>query len=109
MFQRIEGKLILDEKLFHPISDDKLVIGNKYVFGCGFSGIYKRSYVTRNHTYKQFDKVCDLVYQKHHHGLFNSEFSKCYEFVSQQPQAKMERRAVNLIVRRLIGDDCFEW
>jgi hypothetical protein len=21
----------------------------------------------------------------------------------------MERRAVNLIVRRLIGDDCFEW
>jgi hypothetical protein len=21
----------------------------------------------------------------------------------------MERRSVNLIVRRLIGDDCFEW
>lgn len=32
-----------------------------------------------------------------------------YAFVSQQPQWNMERRAVNLIVRRLIGDDCFEW
>jgi hypothetical protein len=32
-----------------------------------------------------------------------------YAFVSDQPQWKMERRAVNLIVRRLLGDDCFEW
>ena len=32
-----------------------------------------------------------------------------YKFVSDNPQGKMERRAVNLIVRRLIGDDCFEW
>ena len=28
--------------------------------------------------------------------------------LSDQPQWKMER-AVNLIVRRLLGDDCFEW
>ena len=34
---------------------------------------------------------------------------KFYAFVSQQPQWNMERRAVNLIVRRLIGDDCFKW
>jgi len=32
-----------------------------------------------------------------------------YEFVPQQPQWNMERRSVNLIVRRLIGDDTFEW
>lgn len=32
-----------------------------------------------------------------------------YKFVSDNPQGKMERRAVNLIVRRLIGDDCFLW
>ncbi len=32
-----------------------------------------------------------------------------YKFVSDNPKGKMERRAVNLIVRRLIGDDCFEW
>ena len=32
-----------------------------------------------------------------------------YEFIPQNPQWNMERRAVNLIVRRIIGDDCFEW
>jgi len=32
-----------------------------------------------------------------------------YKFVSDNPQGKMERRAVSMIVRRLIGDDCFEW
>ena len=40
---------------------------------------------------------------------YNVEFSKYYEFVSQQPQWNMERRSVNMILRRLIGDDHFEW
>jgi hypothetical protein len=36
---------------------------------------------------------------------------KFYKFVSQKSriQADMERRAVNIIVQRLIGDDCFKW
>jgi hypothetical protein len=32
-----------------------------------------------------------------------------YEFISQNPRWNMERRTVNLIVRRLLGDDHFEW
>ena len=32
-----------------------------------------------------------------------------YKFVSDNPQGKMERRAVSMIVRRLIGDENFEW
>jgi hypothetical protein len=32
-----------------------------------------------------------------------------YKFVSDQPQWNMERRAVSMIVRRLIGDENFEW
>jgi len=36
-------------------------------------------------------------------------YYKVYEFVSQKPQWNMERRAVTMIVRRLIGDECFEW
>jgi len=31
------------------------------------------------------------------------------EFVSDNPQEKMEKRAVNMVLRRLIGDCCFEW
>ena len=36
---------------------------------------------------------------------------KFYKFVSQKAriQSDMERRAVNIIVRRLLGDDCFKW
>ena len=32
-----------------------------------------------------------------------------YKYVSDNPQWKMERRSVNLIVRNLIGDDHFHW
>ena len=32
-----------------------------------------------------------------------------YEFVYKQPQCNMEKRSVNMILRRLIGDDYFEW
>lgn len=32
-----------------------------------------------------------------------------YKFVSENPKEKMERRAVNIILRRLLGDNCFEW
>lgn len=38
-----------------------------------------------------------------------SDKTKFYKFVSDKPQEKMERRAVNLIIRKLIGDDHFEW
>jgi hypothetical protein len=42
----------------------------------------------------------DYIYSK------DCEF---YQFVSNNPQWKMERRSVNIILKRLIGDDCFEW
>ena len=32
-----------------------------------------------------------------------------YKFVSDNPQWQMERRSVNMIVRQLVGDDCFTW
>lgn len=42
----------------------------------------------------------DYIYSK------DCEF---YQFVSDNPQGKMEQRAVNMILRRLIGDENFEW
>jgi hypothetical protein len=32
-----------------------------------------------------------------------------YQFVSDNPQWQMEKRSVNLLVRRLTGDPYFEW
>lgn len=43
-----------------------------------------------------------------HNNVLFSTYMDFYEFVPQT-QAKMERRAVNLIIQRLLGDDCFEW
>ncbi len=41
--------------------------------------------------------------------VFTSLDCTFFNFVSDNPQWKMERRSVNMIVRRLIGDDNFEW
>jgi len=66
--------------------------------------------------FKRYDQAAcfplkfSIIKSTRYHGnvLFpvNMNF---YEFVPKNPQWEMERRSVNLIVRRLIGDDCFEW
>ena len=101
----------MNEKMFRPISADKLVIDTKYIIGDGYSAIYKGPYLHKDYTYQRFEQIYDLIEEKHplQQVSYNVEFSKYYEFVSQQPQWNMERRAVNLIMRQLIGDDCFEW
>ena len=38
-----------------------------------------------------------------------SEHYPVYQFIPQNPQWKMERRSVNMIVRRLMGDEHFVW
>ncbi len=71
----------------------------------------------------EFTGICDGSRVLHNYGirfndvkgrydygniLFSANY-QFYEFVSQNPQAKMERRAVTMIVQRLIGDHCFQW
>ena len=106
--------------MFVRVQPDELVIGTKYkitVFPYEvefdrYSGIFKKSITYPTHTFLKFEQPYDLI-----------EKEKCsvstvfldinnyyyYVFISDQPQWKMERRAVNLIARNLIGDDCFEW
>ena len=95
--------------MFQLISSDKLVIGKKYGItwkGDDYSGIYTGP--TRNHFI--FHHIYDLIEEEHfQYPFYFTNHHVYYEFVSEQPQEKMERRAVNMIVRRLIGDDCFEW
>lgn len=55
------------------------------------------------------DKIYDMIEEVHFQCPFYFTKYDLYEFVSECPQWNMERRAVNLIVRRLIGDDWFEW
>lgn len=87
--------------MFERIQPDDMVIGTKYKIDIEIEmiiGIYK----TFTNSFVRFGihRSVDHVYPK-----------TCvfYKFISDNPQWKMERRAVNLILRQLIGDDNFEW
>jgi len=99
--------------MFQLILPDKLVIGKKYGItfkGDDYSGIYEGPVMIHNRNHFIFGHIYDLIEKEHFHCPFYfTNRQVYYEFVSQQPQWNMERRAVNLIVRRLIGDECFEW
>ena len=96
--------------MFRSIEPDDLHYNRKYKIEGTYEycGIYIGKIWMGSQDYLKFD---------HCHALhLTTKTTKCflpsrhyYEFVSQNPQWKMERRAVTMIVRRLIGDDCFEW
>ena len=94
--------------MFQLISADKLVIGKKYgiVYKGDYSGIYKGM----DSQFLVFHKVYDNIEEfKMIYPFYSTKYDLYYEFISEHPQWSMERRAVNLIVRQLIGDDCFHW
>ena len=85
----------------------KLIIGKKYKI----IGQYEECIVI----FKGYCRHClplrfTIVKSKRYSGdvLFSID-REIYEFLPQNPQWKMERRSVNMIIRRLIGDDNFEW
>ena len=87
--------------MFQLVSDLTVYQKYKIVASYEFRGLYVGS--VELDTLLQFVNLEWLLWSL---LLLSRQF---YAFVSDQPQWKMERRAVNLIVRRLLGDDCFEW
>ena len=90
--------------MFVRIDPTRLIDGVKYKvdtkYDC-FTGIYKK--IHDKHSFSMIRG--NICYSGAPIFLTNRTV---YQFVSDNPQGKMERRAVNLIVRRLIGD-YFEW
>jgi hypothetical protein len=109
--EKLKREIKDPDKMFVLIHPSQLIENKKYKIVSSktdFIGIYKcknyfeeNDYVTVYELFVCFTK--DTVRCIH----FSPDCS-FYEMVPRA-QAKMERRAVNLIVRRLIGDDCFEW
>ena len=64
MFELVKGEMKPKEKMFQRISDDKLVIDTKYIFGDGYTGIYKGMCKHNDYTYCQFEKVYDHFEKK---------------------------------------------
>jgi len=96
--KRLEDKMY---KMFVRIEPLELIQGTKYKIG-EHTGIFKSI------GYRAYGKWFYVFYSKRSKRYFSSTCD-FYKFVSDNPQGKMERRAVNLIVRRLIGDEHFEW
>jgi hypothetical protein len=93
--------------MFVKVPHTKLVVGKKYkiVGACNdYTGIYI-GFEEGPYFNLLFG---DVKSRFNHNNVLFSTYKDFYEFVPQA-QAKMERRSVNMIVRRLLGDDCFEW
>lgn len=94
--------------MFVKVPYTRLVAGKKYKIKTNckeFTGVCASSAAVHNYGF-QFHNVKG----RYDYGnILFSAYYEFYEFVPQNPQAKMERRAVTMIVRRVLGDDCFEW
>lgn len=98
--------------MFLPIEPNNLHYNRKYkIEGIyEYSGIYIGKIWTGNQCYLQFNE-CHVLQSTAKTMKYFLPSHNYYEFVSQKAriQSDMERRALNLIVQRLIGDVCFKW
>ena len=107
--------------MFQPVEIEQLkidetykIIANNYVFKGRFKG-YR--YLNEIRAEIHWDPDLTLEFDKMHNITIGLLFNRTnfnptrpfYKFVSNHPRWQMERRSVNLFLRRLIGDDCFEW
>jgi hypothetical protein len=100
--------------MFLRIKSDDLVPGTKYKIG-EFNGIFRKkswlqlelTHGTIDDLYLEFDNV--KRGNLRNWRRFFSPMCDFYKFVSNNPQWQMERRSVNLFLKKLTGDDCFEW
>jgi hypothetical protein len=89
----------------------------KIVANYEYKARFKRDVYLSEHFYQidelylEFDHAYNLTTKTPCDPVFFLPTRKFYRFVSQKAriQSDMEHRAVNLIIRRLIGDDHFEW
>jgi len=107
------GKLLsITFLMFRRITHNELHYNRRYkIVGVHeYYGIYIGKIWTENQCYLQFNH-CRVLDGKTSNTKYFLPCREYYTFVSQKAriQSDMERRAVNLIVRGLIGDDYFEW
>ena len=111
--EKLKHDYLLLFKMFVEVPYTQLVAGKKYKIDGSYQdnmGIYIMSFGEGPHIRLLFTKLKGINSHSSRSCSFAlSRFNVFHKFVSDNPQSKMERRAVNLIVRRILGDDCFEW
>lgn len=92
--------------MFAPIRPEAMVLGKKYKVGTT-TGIYIKKWDAPDGiTYYKFFEQQNPRLLRFRLFTYSAPFQ---QFVSDNPQGKMEQRSVNIMVRRLIGDEHFEW
>jgi hypothetical protein len=101
MFQLVDEYALEYEQTYKIIANDE------------YKGRFRGDFYFRdnNELYLEFDNAYNITTQTCREHLFFLSTRKFYKFVSQKARIQwdMERRAVNLIIQRLIGDNYFEW
>ena len=103
---------------FQPISTIYLEYNKEYKISNSLRGIYKgRRWTECAYPYTgwgchlEFENVRRLDKQPVNLSMIISNSISIYEFFSEKDaiQSRMECRAVNLILRKIIGDETFTW
>ena len=106
MFQQVEVKDLQVNQLYK-------IIANNYVFKGIFKGF---RYVDEIKLFDGLHPDLSLEFERVHNITIGLHFNRTniiytcplYQFVSKNPKGNMETRAVNKIIRQLVGD-YFEW
>jgi len=107
MFQRVEVEQLKANEMYK-------IVANNYVFKGRFKGFryfdeIRVEFDRRADLYLEFDKMHNItrdLYFKRTNFTITRPF---YKFVSNNPRWQMERRDVNMLLRRIVGDEHFEW
>lgn len=93
--------------MFVRVHPEDLVIGKKYNIDYKYKGIFKGQVKVGIYDCLKFD----YTYMNGIRDFPGFYFTDRHNFYQMIPQAqwKMERRTVNILVRRLIGDEHFNW
>jgi len=93
--------------MFVLIKGTDLIKGQKYKIDDYFTGYFKCP-MEWDQLYYVFERIS---LPNHENSVFHCspKYYSFYQYVSDNPREKMERRAVNRIVGRLIGDPYFNW
>lgn len=92
--------------MFIPIRPEAMVIGKRYKVGTT-TGIYMKKWdAAVGVTYYKFVDQETPTLQRYRFFTYSTPFQ---QYVSDNPQGKMEQRSVNILVQQLTGDACFNW
>ena len=101
-------------KMFQPVEVSDMQLRQKYkiVGKCEYYGTYTGiMYADAPIQYLIFVNVYNETNDVHVPSKLFISTCNFHQFVSQKPriQSNMEMRALNLVVRRIVGDDHFKW